>query len=287
MARLQGVVAIVTGASRGAGRGIAVELGAAGATVFVTGRSVAGGPTTDNVAGTIDDTAQEVTVRGGRGIPVRCDHTIDREVESLFGRVRRDYGCLDLLVNNVWGGYEDSQCRPLPLVPFWKQSLTQWDGMVTAGVRAHLTASRLAVPLMLPRRRGVIVSTTANVAALPYMPNLFYDLAKHAVARLSWAMAQELCAHGIASLAVAPGFMRTERVVEAFRRAGALEALDRPGGPKETPAYLGRAIVALAADERVMEKSGQLVEVGSLAREYGFTDVDGSQPPPFRVPGSA
>jgi NAD(P)-dependent dehydrogenase (short-subunit alcohol dehydrogenase family) len=156
--------------------------------------------------------------------------------------------------------------------------------MFTAGVRAHLTASRLAVPLMLPRGRGLIVSTTANLDALPYMRNVFYDLAKNAIARLIWATAQELREHGIATLAVAPGFMRTERVVEAFRRAGALAALAGPGGPKETPAYLGRAIVALASDAGVLERSGQLVEVGALAREYGFTDTDGTQPPPFRIP---
>ena len=286
MARLNDVVALVTGASRGAGRGIAVELGAAGATVYVTGRSVRGGPTTDDVPGTIEDSAQEVTDRGGRGIAVRCDHTVDSDVELLFSRIRADHGRLNLLVNNVWGGYEDAECRPLPVVPFWEQSLRQWDRMFTAGVRAHLTASRVAVPLMLPVRRGLIVSTTANLDALPYMRNVFYDLAKNAIARLTWAMAQELREHGIAALAVAPGFMRTERVVEAFRRAGASAALDGPGGPKETTAYLGRAIVALALDGRVLEKSGQLVEVGTLAREYGFTDADGAQPPSFRIPGS-
>ena len=286
MARLDDVVALVTGASRGAGRGIALELGAAGATVYVTGRSVRGRPTTDDVPGTIDESAQAVTDRGGRGIAVRCDHTVDSDVESLFSRIRTDHGRLDLLVNNVWGGYEDAECRPLAVVPFWEQPLRQWDGMFTAGVRAHLIASRLAVPLMLSSGRGLIVSTTANLDALPYMRNVFYDLAKNAIARLTWAMAQELREHGIATLAVAPGFMRTERVVEAFRRAGASAALDGPGGPKETTAYIGRAIVALASDERVVEKSGQLVDVGTLAREYGFTDVDGTQPPPFRIPAS-
>lgn len=286
MAQLNNVVALVTGASRGAGRGIALELGAAGATVYVTGRSVRGRDTTDNVPGTIDETARDVTERGGSGIAVRCDHTVDDDVESLFDRIRHDHGRLDILVNNVWGGYENSECRPLPLVPFWEQSLHQWDSMFTAGVRAHLAASRLAVPLMLPRRRGLIVSTTANLEALPYLRNLFYDIAKNAVARLAWAMAQELREHGIAALAVAPGFMRTERVVEAFRRAGAPDAINGPGGPKETPAYVGRAIVALASDVRVIEKSGQLVDVGTLAREYGFTDVDGMQPPPFRMPAS-
>jgi NAD(P)-dependent dehydrogenase (short-subunit alcohol dehydrogenase family) len=287
MARLDNIVALVTGASRGAGRGIALELGAAGAIVYVTGRSVSGRATTDNVPGTIDESAQEVTNRGGRGIAVRCDHTVDADVELLFSRIRNDHGRLDILVNNVWGGYENSECRPLPLVPFWEQPLVQWDRMFTAGLRAHLIASRLAVPLMQPQRRGLIASTTANLESLPYLRNVFYDLAKNAVARLTWAIAQELREHGIAALAVAPGFMRTERVVEAFRRAGALDALNGPGGPSETTAYLGRAIVALALDSRILEKSGQVVEVGTLAREYGFTDIDGAQPTPFRSRASA
>jgi NAD(P)-dependent dehydrogenase (short-subunit alcohol dehydrogenase family) len=241
-------VALVTGASRGAGRGIALELGAVGATVYMTGRSVGGGPTTDDEPGTIDESAREVTNRGGRGIAVRCDHTVDADVESV-----------------------------------WEQPLSQWDRMLGAGVRAHLVASRLAVPLMLPERRGLVVTTTANLEPLPYLKNIFYDLAKNAVARLTWALAQELREHGIAAVAVAPGFMRTERVVEAFRRAGAIDALNGPGGPGETTAYLGRAVVALASDPRILEKTGQLAEVGALAREYGFTDVDGTQPPPFRL----
>jgi NAD(P)-dependent dehydrogenase (short-subunit alcohol dehydrogenase family) len=286
MAQLTDAVALVTGASRGAGRAIAAELGAAGATVYVSGRSVSGAPTTDNVPGTIDETAREVTERGGRGVAVRCDHTVDADVESLFARIRADQGRLDVLVNNVWGGYENPDCRPLPLVPFWEQSLHQWDSMFSAGVRAHLTASRLAVPLMLPLRKGLIVSTTANLDALPYLRNIFYDLAKGAVARLVWAMARELREHGIAALALAPGFMRTERVVEAFRRAGAAAALEGPGGPSETPVYLARAVVALASDPKILDKSGQLLEAGALAREYGFTDVDGRQPPPFRIGAS-
>ena len=283
MPELTDTIALVTGASRGAGRAIALELGAARATVYVTGRSIRGGPTTDNVPGTIDDTAADVSERGGTGIAVRCDHTSDADVDALFARIREDHGRLDLLVNNVWGGYEDPNCRPLTIAPFWEQSLQQWDRMFTAGVRAHLTASRLAAPLMVPRRRGLIVSTTANLRALPYMRNLFYDLAKNAVSHLVWAMAQELREHNVAAVALAPGFMRTERIVEAFTRAGAAHALDGPGGPKETPFYLGRAIVTLAADPRVLDKSGELLEVGALAQEYGFTDLDGSQPPPFRL----
>lgn len=287
MEKLHQTVAVVTGASRGAGRGIALELGAAGATVYLSGRSVHGGSTTDNVPGTIDETARLVTERGGRGIPVRCDHTIDSDVEALFARVRDGHGRLDLLVNNVWGGYENSQCKPLPLVPFWEQPIDQWEKMFAAGVRAHLVASRFAVPLMLPARRGLIVTTTANLDALPYLRNIFYDLAKNAVSRLVWAMAQELREHGIAAVAVAPGFMRTERVVEAFRRAGAAAALDGPGGPKETTTYLARAVVALASDARVIDKSGQLLEVGTLAQQYGFTDANGTQPAPFRIPAKA
>jgi len=283
MPELTDTIALVTGASRGAGRAIARELGAARATVYVTGRSIRGGPTTDNVPGTIDDTAAEVSERGGTGIAVRCDHTSDADVDAVFARIRDDHGRLDLLVNNVWGGYEDPNCRPLTIAPFWEQSVQQWDRMFTAGVRAHLTASRLAAPLMVPRRRGLIVSTTANLRALPYMRNLFYDLAKNAVSHLVWAMAQELREHNVAAVALAPGFMRTERIVEAFTRAGAAHALDGPGGPKETPFYLGRAIVALAADPRVLDKSGELLEVGALAQEYGFTDLDGTQPPPFRL----
>lgn len=283
MTQLRDVVALVTGASRGAGRGIALELGAAGATVYVSGRSVEGVPTTDNVPGTIDHTARDVTARGGHGVAVRCDHTVDADVDALFNRIRGERGRLDLLVNNVWGGYEHPECRPLSRVPFWEQSLQQWDGMFTAGVRAHLAASRLAVPLMLAQSRGLIISTTANLEPLPYLNNLFYDLAKNAVTRLMWDMAQELREHGIAAVAVAPGFMRTERVVEAFRRAGAEEALNGPGGPRETTAYLGRAIVALASDARAIERSGQLLEVGAIAREYGFTDADGGQPAPFRI----
>src|SRR5687768_10181689 len=264
MLQLSNVIALVTGASRGAGRGIALELGAAGAAVYVTGRSVDGAATTDNVPGTIDQTAREVSERGGRGVAIRCDHAIDADVESVFQRIRDDHGRLDILVNNVWGGYESNECRPLPVVPFWEQAPGQWDGMFTAGVRAYLATTRSAVPLMLPQGRGLIVCTTANLEPLPYMRNLFYDLAKNAVARMVWAMAHELREHGITVVGLAPGFMRTERVVEAFRRAGAAHALDGPGGPKETPAYLGRAIVALASDGRSIERSGSVLEVGSL-----------------------
>jgi NAD(P)-dependent dehydrogenase (short-subunit alcohol dehydrogenase family) len=276
MGKLQGKVAVVTGASRGAGRAIALVLGEAGATVYVTGRSSRGGPTTDDLPGTIDDTAEAVTARGGTGIAVRCDHTDDSQVEALFQRVGREQGRLDLLVNNAWGGYEQHDLTGF-LRPFWEQPLRHWDGMFTAGLRAHLAASYFAAPLMLPQGRGLIVCTTAWDRGR-YLGNLFYDLAKAAVNRLAWGLARELRRHGVAAVALAPGFMRTERVMAAHA--------ERPFdlGPTESPEYLGRAVGALAADPEVMQKTGQVLTVGDLAREYGFTDVDGRQPPPFRLP---
>ncbi len=289
MTSLSGCVAVVTGASRGAGRGIAIELGNAGATVYVTGRSVDGQPGTDALPGTIHATAREVTAAGGVGIAVRCDHTKDADVDALFNEVQRASDHLDLLVNNVWGGYEDPKCRPLSQEPFWTQPFaTHWNGMFSAGVRAHLVASCRAIPLMLAHGKGLIITTTATMddTGATYLGNLYYDLAKHTVSRMAWSMARELREHGLASVALAPGFMRTERVVEAFKRMGYEAALDGPGGPKETTAYIGRAVVALASDRNIMNRSGQLLEAGILAREFGFTDVNGTQPPPFRMPAA-
>ena len=159
MTKLRGRVAVVTGASRGIGKGIALSLGEAGATVYVTGRSDAAG-TTEGLPGTVQETAEAVTLRGGQGIAVRCDHTADAGVEALFARVAEEQGCLDLLVNNVWGGYEQFDWSRFA-APFWEQPLRHWSGMFKTGVRAHLVASRLAVPLMLPRRGGLVVHTTA------------------------------------------------------------------------------------------------------------------------------
>jgi NAD(P)-dependent dehydrogenase (short-subunit alcohol dehydrogenase family) len=276
MSRLTGKVTVVTGASRGAGLGIALVLGEEGATVYVTGRSSRNGEPTEGLTGTVEEAAEAVTARGGVGIPVRCDHVIDAEVEALFERVRQEQGRLDILVNNVWGGYEHHEPARFA-APFWEQPARHWDGMFTAGVRAHLTATRLALPLMLPSRRGLIVNTTAWDRDR-YLGNLYYDVAKAAVSRMAFGLACELRSHGIAVVALAPGFIRTERVLEAHRR----HPFDL--GHTESPEYLGRAVAALAADPEVLRKSGTVQTVGGLAAEYGFTDIDGRRIPPFVLP---
>jgi len=274
MQRLKGLVAVVTGASRGAGRGIAQVLGEEGATVYVTGRSVSGATTRD-WPGTIEDTAEAVTVRGGLGIPVRCDHTKDDEVRALFERVHKEQGKLDLLVNNAFGGSESGG----PRGPFWVRPVDCWDTMFTAGVRASLMASYFAAPILVAQGRGLIVNTTFLFDH--YGGFLQYDLAKAALIRLAFCMAQDLKPHGVAAVAVSPGWMRTELVLAHF---GATEETWRQFPPlttTESTEYVGRAIAALAADPQVMAKTGQVLKVGDLAMEYGFTDIDGRQVPPY------
>lgn len=268
-------IAVVTGASRGGGRAIACALGDAGATVYVTGRSTRSSGSTENLPGTIEETAEEVTARGGVGIPVRCDHTIDADVENLFARVRDEQGRLDLLVNNAWGGYEHYEEAKFD-GPFWEQPMWRWKGMFDVGVRGAFVASRNAMPLMLPARRGLIVSTIAW-AFDEYLMNVMYDTAKNAIIRMMYGMAHDLRPYNIAAVALAPGFMRTERVMAVHAKS----PFDL--GATESPAYLGRAVVALAADENLMEKTGKVLTVGDLAREYNFTDLDGRQPEPFRL----
>jgi NAD(P)-dependent dehydrogenase (short-subunit alcohol dehydrogenase family) len=278
MKPLQGKVAVVTGSSRGAGRGIALVPGEAGATVYVTGRSVAGAATTENLPGTIDETAQAVTARGGAGIAVRCDHTLEAEVAALFAQVQREQHRLDILVSNAWGGYEQYDYQSFT-APFYAQPLRHWAGRFTAGVRASFIAARCAIPLMLPQQRGLIVNVTAWDDD-KYLGNLFYDVAKAAVNRMAYGLARELKAPGIAAIALAPGFMRTERVAAMFEAAGHRDYLNFT----ESPEYAGRAIVALATDEQVMKKSGRVLRVGDLAEEYGFTDIDGRLIPAFVIP---
>lgn len=295
MADLKDCVAVVTGASRGAGRGIANELGAAGATVYVTGRSTRSGPARsyrtmlrqtglENPPGSIDETAEEVTRAGGLGIAVRCDHTSEWDVAPLFHRVREEQGRLDLLVNNAWGGHEafDGDFHS----PFWERHMDAWDAMFNRGVRNHLLASRLAAPVLIGQGRGLIVTTTYWDRGRYLRGNLFYDLAKAAMTRLAFGMAQELRPHGIASVAVSPGWMRTEFVLAAHH-ADERHWRDHPElAGTESPRYVGRAIAALASDPRIMERTGEVLRVGDLAREYGFTDVDGRRVPAFEMPGT-
>lgn len=266
-------IAVVTGASRGVGRGVALGLGGAGATVYVTGRSGHGNRTED-LPGTVHDTATAVTQRGGLGIAAVCDHTVDGDVEALFTRIREEQGRLDVLVNSAWGGYEQYDIARFQS-PFWEQPDRQWSGMFTSGVRATLLTSRLAVPLMLPAKSGLIVHVTAWDRD-KYLGNLYYDTAKAATNRMAFGMGRELLAHGIVVVALAPGFVRTERVAAAFAGAPMPDCL-------ESPEYTGRAVVALASDKDAIAKSGRTLTVGELASAYGFTDIDGRQLPPFRI----
>lgn len=278
---MKGKVAVVTGASRGGGRGIALVLGEEGATVYVTGRSVRGASTRSDLPATnIEDTAEQVTARGGLGIPVPADHTAEAEVEALFERVKREQGRLDLLVNNVWGGYEKDPQGDFT-APFWEQPLWRWDAMFVAGVRAHYMASRLAARLMIPRRHGLIISTTFWDRDKYFLP-LSYYLSKTTINQMVYGMALELREHNVAAVAVSPGWMRTEAVMADLPPNGrpSPEEMDQT----ESIEYVGRAVAALAADPSVMTKSGRVATVGDLAREYGFTDIDGRQVPPFRLP---
>jgi NAD(P)-dependent dehydrogenase (short-subunit alcohol dehydrogenase family) len=274
MQRLSGSIAVVTGASRGAGRGIACALGEEGATVYVTGRSVRGQPTTAEYPRGIEDTAEEVNGRGGSGISVRCDHTDDEAVAALFAKVSTEHDHLDLLVCNAWGGY-----MPYPEHndwfghPFWEQSMQRWDGMFTAGLRAHLVTCKYGIPLMLPKRRGLIVLTTFSMGR-KYLGNVFYDVAKNAICRAAEVLAGELEPHEITVVALSPGWMRVERMTGLD---------DQQLAQTESSEYIGRAVAALASDPAVIRRSGHTLAVGDLAREYGFTDVDGRQPTAYPI----
>lgn len=291
-APLKDCIALVTGASRGAGRGIAVELGAAGATVYVSGRSTRGQPArgydsilalqgAQAMPGSIDDTAEAVSSAGGRGIALRCDHSREDEVAALVDRVVREAGRIDLLVNNAWGGHESFD--GVFERPFWEHPLAHWDSMIDRGVRLHLLAARAVAPHMARQRRGLIVATTFWDRGRYLRGNLYYDLAKAGIVRLAFGVAEEMRAHGVASLAVSPGWMRTELVLAVHRtdesRWREVPALART----ESPRYLGRAVAALAADPQVMRRSGQVLRVADLARDYGFTDVDGRQVEAFEL----
>ncbi len=276
MKPLEGKVAVVTGASRGAGRGIALVLGEAGATVYLTGRSVRGQQTSALEGTTLEDTAELMAARGGVGVPVRTDHTKDGEIEALFARVQREQGQLDLLVNNAWGGYEEM--GDTFGAPFWVEPMARFDRMFSAGVRSHVVTTRAALPLMMQQNQGLIINTTLEMDPEFYDEALFYRTSKLAINYLTFGMAHDLRVRGgydVAVIGVAPGWMRTEDVMENFRK-GLHQEAELEG--TESTEYIGRAILSLMTDPDVMAKSGQTLRTRDLAREYGFADTDGRQP---------
>jgi NAD(P)-dependent dehydrogenase (short-subunit alcohol dehydrogenase family) len=275
---LAGKVALVAGGTRGGGRGIAIELGAAGATVYVTGRSSASGRAGMDRPETIEETAAQVTEAGGTGISVRTDHSDPGQVQALTGRIAAEQdGRLDILVNSVWGGDPLADWEH----PLWEQDLDKGLRLLRQAVETHVITSRFALPLMVARRSGLVVEVTDGNTAR-YRGSFFYDLAKSAVIRLAVAQAAELRPFGVAAVAITPGFLRSEAMLEHF---GVTEENWRDGAAKdpdfafsETPHYLGRAVAALAADPDVLVKSGRALATWGLYQEYGFTDTDGSQP---------
>ena len=259
MQTLHGRVAVVTGGTRGVGRGVARALACDGAQVFVTGRSAIDGERID-----------------GQTILLRCDHREDAEVEAAFGRIIREAGAIDVLVNNVWGGYERmvDNGEFTWSKPFWEQPVWRWDAMFGAGVRAHYRASQLAAPAMVARRRGLIVNIS-SWAAQKHAGNVVYGVSKAATDKMTADMAHELRAHGVAVISLYPGLVRTEKVMEA---AAWLDLSN-----SESPEFIGRAISALAADAEVLRHSGNVLIAAALAAEYGFTDVDGATPRPLTL----
>jgi NAD(P)-dependent dehydrogenase (short-subunit alcohol dehydrogenase family) len=289
---LRDKIALVAGATRGAGRGIAVALGEAGATVYCTGRSSrkSSPRPTPGRPQTIEETAELVTAAGGRGIAVRVDHEEPAEVKRLVAGIKRRHKGLDILVNDVWGGDALTEWSKT----FWTVNLENGLRMLKQAVHSHIITAHYAVPLMLGRGRGVIFEITDG-DAFYYRGNLFYDLVKISVIRLAFAMARELRKRDVVSVALTPGFLRSEKVLEHF---GVTEAnwkdarkKEPPGRKKtvqhdatedfmesESPRYIGRAVVALAADPKVKEKSGRVFSSWAVARAYGFTDLDGTRP---------
>lgn len=263
MTPLRGTVAVVTGASRGIGRGIALGLGEAGATVYVTGRTIEGH--SSPWAGSISATASDVNRLGGHGVAIRCDHRSDLEVEVMFQQVRDENGRLDLLVNNATSFGDSASGYPPEDVPFWELPVELWDQMHVVGLRSHYVASRFAVPLLIEAGGGLIVNIS-SAGATEYVFGVAYGAAKAAVDKLTADMAHELRPHGIAVVSVWPRFTRTEKY-EAL-----LSAIELSRG--SSPLFTGRAVAALASDANVMEKTGRALPIADLSEQYGFTDID-------------
>lgn len=278
---LAGQVALVAGATRGAGRGIATALGEAGAIVYCTGRSVRGAPSPLGRPETIEDTADLVTAAGGEGIAVRVDHTREAEVEALVQRIRAERGRLDVLVNDLWGGDAMTEWGS----KFWDLDLGKVRALVDQAILSHVITARYAAPLITPQGRGLIVEVTDGTGD-GYRGQMLYDLVKSSVIRLAYAMAWDLNGTGVTSIAITPGFLRSEVVLESF---GVTEETWREAARKdrlfeesETPAFVGRAIAALAADPDANRFSGLALSSAELAEVYGFDDVDGRRPHVWR-----
>lgn len=258
-AKLKGHVAIVTGASRGVGKGVALALADSGATVYITGR-----------------TARNMQSATGTIVALPCDHRDDSQVRAVFQLVGEREGRLDILVNNVWGGYENMMENDAFtwMRPFWQQPLWRWDAMFEAGVRADYVASCLAAPMMIARRSGLIVNISFW-SAQKHIANVAYGVSKAATDKLTADMAHELNEHNVAVISLYPGLVRTESVLAASAW------LDLSNS--ESPQFVGRAVAALAADPQVMKKTGTVAVAASLANEYGFADVDGKSPRPLTL----
>ncbi|MGN8115078.1 SDR family oxidoreductase [Labrys sp. 22185] len=282
---LTGKVALVAGGTRGAGRGVAVELGAAGATVYVTGRSTRGHRSEYDRPETIEETAELVNAAGGRSIAIRVDHLVPDEVRGLVERIRSEQGRLDILVNDVWGGEKLFEWNKA----VWEHDLDKGLRLLRLGIDTHLITAHHALPLLIERPGGLLVEMTDGTAdynASHYRLSPFYDLVKSAVIRLAWAHAKDLAKYGATSVALTPGWLRSEMMLEAF---GVAEENWRDATAtvphfviSETPRFVGRAVAALAADAERNRWNGQSLSSGQLARIYGFTDLDGSQPDAWR-----
>jgi NAD(P)-dependent dehydrogenase (short-subunit alcohol dehydrogenase family) len=281
---LSGKVALVAGATRGAGRGIAVALGAAGATVYVTGRSTRAERSEMDRPETIEETAERVDAAGGRGIPVRVDHLVPEQVRELVDRVRAEQGALHVLVNDIWGATTMEWGKSV-----WESTLEVGLRILRLAIDSHAITSHFAIPLLIERPGGLVVEVTDGTPeynAANYRVSFFYDLAKAANLRMAFALAHELAPHGATAVALTPGWLRSEAMLEAYRVSEANWRDATRVSPhfaiSESPIFVGRAVAALAADPDVARWNGKGLSSGELARVYGFTDLDGSRPDAWR-----
>jgi NAD(P)-dependent dehydrogenase (short-subunit alcohol dehydrogenase family) len=284
---LAGKVALVAGATRGAGRGTAVALGEAGAMVYCTGRSTRARRCADyDRPETIEETAELVTAAGGEGIAVEVDHLQSEQVEALVQRIDAEQGRLDVLVNDIWGGEKLFEWD----VPIWEHDLDSGLRMLRQAIDTHLITSHFALALLIRQPGGLVVEMTDGTReynAANYRNSAFYDLAKTAVIRLAFAQSKELEPHGCSAVALTPGWMRSEMMLDIYQVTEETWRDATIGSPhfnaiSESPRFVGRAVAALAADPGLQRRSGGSFSSGGLAREYGFTDVDGSQPDCWR-----